>query len=235
MVDFRTALEYVVDDDVTALVESRVHYGDSWRAEGGFSAWFNIKRKIDRLVRLLGREPETIQDKESPESGPFVRERYDIFAHIHADLARGGETVLDTVRDLRRYLTLVEAFLVEEGVDLPLSRDNILAGQRFSAAEERVAEMLNDVEEKMLVLSYQDAADQANALVQQASRTGYWKDLPEKLAALKAVQDRAVAAESYSPVEAAKAVVQKQRSERVGPFGFNFDEEMDFVPEVPAP
>ena len=128
--EFASSLQAVTEDDVTALIESRIHYGDSWRAEGGFSAWFNIKRKVDRLVKLMSRDATP------------TRDRYDIFGHIQSDLAEGGEAVLDAVRDMRRYLILVEAHLVQQKVKLPPSRDNVAAEKRHEAAVKQVAKAL---------------------------------------------------------------------------------------------
>lgn len=109
----------VARQDVEGLVEAREAYGDSWRAEGGFSAFFNIKRKIDRLVKLAGREPARSRD------GAVQRERYDIFSQVMFDTCEGGEGTLDSIRDLRRYLMLAEAWLLEQGVELPRQRDNL--------------------------------------------------------------------------------------------------------------
>jgi hypothetical protein len=129
---FESSINLVAEQDVEGVIEARVLYGDSWREEGGFSAFFNIKRKIDRLVRCCKRPLETRGDQ--------ARLPFDIFSQIRFDLNDGGETVLDAVRDLRRYLLLTEAFLVQEGVDLPLQRDNLAAALKAQRAEEQVAQ-----------------------------------------------------------------------------------------------
>lgn len=122
MKTFEQTVREVADSDVEGLIEARRLYGDSWRAEGGVSAYFNIKRKIDRFVNCLKRPLEVVPGREP-------RVQYDVFSHVKADLAVGGETVLDTIRDLRRYLNLAEAFLLEQGVELPLQRDNLAAAK----------------------------------------------------------------------------------------------------------
>lgn len=122
------ALHTVAQSDVEGLMEARRHYGESWKAEGGFSAWFNVKRKIDRLVKLCSRPVEVFG------ASDFVRERYNIFSHIEADLIEGGEGVLDTIRDLRRYLTLVEAEMLLQDKKLPLQRDNAAVQKRRQEA-----------------------------------------------------------------------------------------------------
>lgn len=144
--NFDCSVEEIAEQDVNALIESRRHYGDSWRQEGGFSAWFNIKRKIDRLVQLMKRDPEPVFLGYEQEDGTDVttRDRYDIFSHIVADVAEGGEKVLDAVRDLRRYLTLTEAYMVQQGYDLPQSRDNLLYDKRHEQELAKVAEAIEN-------------------------------------------------------------------------------------------
>ena len=137
---FENSIADIAEEDVEALIESRVHYGDSWRAEGGFSAFFNIKRKIDRFVKLLGRDHVVLKDKDGTS---HERHRYDVFSHIQADLVQGGETTLDTIRDMRRYLLLTEAWMIQQGFNLPPSRDNILANKRWEEAQQAVAEEVN--------------------------------------------------------------------------------------------
>jgi hypothetical protein len=145
---FESALRQVAAQDVEGLIVARELYGDSWKAEGGFSAWFNIKRKIDRLVNCMKREP-LILNRERSDLPTLTRERYDIFSNILMDIAQGGEASLDAVRDLRRYLTLVEAELLLQGQSLPLQRDNKTAEERrqkeHTASErpEGVADVFN--------------------------------------------------------------------------------------------
>lgn len=177
---FENSLQLVADDDVEALIESRIAYGDSWRAEGGFSAYFNIKRKIDRFVKLLGRDPVQVAD--------IKRERYDVFGHIQADLREGGETVLDTVRDLRRYLLLAEAFLVQSSVDLPLSRDNLAACARHAREEIQVAEDLDKAGPELTInvemfmkdsfpsLTNAILAEKTNAVLVEKEQQQRWPD-----------------------------------------------------------
>lgn len=85
-------LDSVAEQDVEGLKEAQLHYGNSWKRRGGVGAFMMLARKWDRLERYLDR------------SGP---ERWDIFAAISSDYR--SESVLDDVRDLRRYLMLVEA------------------------------------------------------------------------------------------------------------------------------
>ena len=79
----------LVEDDVRELVHAEKSYGDSWRKRGGVGAFMMLARKWDRI------ENQT------------QREKYDIFETIRIDSREEG--VIDDIRDLRRYLLLVEA------------------------------------------------------------------------------------------------------------------------------
>ena len=79
----------LVEDDVRELVHAEKSYGDSWRKRGGVGAFMMLARKWDRI------ENQT------------QREKYDIFQTIRIDNREEG--VIDDIRDLRRYLLLVEA------------------------------------------------------------------------------------------------------------------------------
>lgn len=153
---FEDSIRHVADQDVEGVIEARVLYGDSWRAEGGFSAFFNIKRKIDRFVNCCKRPLLVVGDRN--------RIPYDVFSQILFDLSGGGETVLDTVRDLRRYLLLVEAFLVQEGTVLPLQRDNLAAALKKAGYRKEVSEQIQDLLQQPLVPSQQDTVDQKPAM-----------------------------------------------------------------------
>lgn len=78
-------------------------YGDSWKKRGGRGAYYTLVRPMDRLVKM-------------------VEENYhgDIFLALEKG-GVGDGSPLDALRDLRNYLTLVEAEGVALGyVDLPI-------------------------------------------------------------------------------------------------------------------
>ena len=80
-------------EDAERLIRSKsATYGPSWKARGGRGAWYTLVRPMDRLQKMV----------EDDYAG-------DIFAAIEAAPEGGDGTVLDAVRDLRNYLTLVEA------------------------------------------------------------------------------------------------------------------------------
>ena len=95
--DYSTQLQYVLrvaDTDVKKLHQAEQSYGDSWKKRGGIGAFMMLARKWDRL------------EKQVSEQG------WDIFAACTQD--QRDEGVIDDIRDLRRYLTLVEAELVSK-------------------------------------------------------------------------------------------------------------------------
>lgn len=88
-------LTEIATSDVDGLLEAEKHYGDSWKKRGGVGAFMMLARKWDRLelqVKKYG---------------------YDIFESISADMRAEG--VIDDIRDLRRYLLLVEAHMAAAG------------------------------------------------------------------------------------------------------------------------
>ena len=81
-----------MESDIETLVEKEEDYGDSWKKRGGVGAFMMLARKWDRIENSLS-------DR--------VDERYDIF---HAMMqAMRDDGILDDIRDLRRYLLLVES------------------------------------------------------------------------------------------------------------------------------
>lgn len=102
-------LNEVVQDDIEGLREKQEEYGNSWMKRGGIGAFMMLARKWDRIEKQVERNlPE-----EFPKVGPtrpivnsFVP-AYDIFAHLEAD--ERPEGLADDIKDLRRYLLLVEA------------------------------------------------------------------------------------------------------------------------------
>jgi hypothetical protein len=93
----------VAVNDVIFLQEREKLYGSSWKKRGGVGAFMMLARKWDRLENIL-KEPVFRPGIGSAGS-------YDIFQFIHLNPAN----VLDDVRDLRRYLLLVEAEMVHRG------------------------------------------------------------------------------------------------------------------------
>ena len=95
-------LEVVKDlclNDYTSLCEAEKTYGNSWKKRGGVGAFMMLARKWDRIENLTQKYD------------------YDIFRTIEEHPEETG--VIDDIRDLRRYLLLVEAEMVQIGRVLP--------------------------------------------------------------------------------------------------------------------
>lgn len=79
----------IAQEDVAGLHKAEQSYGDSWKKRGGVGAFMMLARKWDRLE---------LQTKAAG---------WDVFKAIIEDARAEG--IIDDVRDLRRYLMLVEA------------------------------------------------------------------------------------------------------------------------------
>jgi hypothetical protein len=105
-------LHEIVDADLEQLNEKERQYGASWKSRGGVGAFMMLARKWDRLENMIGQmrsyQIEPGEGNRPPSTvtvGP-----YDLFDHIRAQTRQGGgESLMDTLGDLRRYLLLVEA------------------------------------------------------------------------------------------------------------------------------
>lgn len=109
---FLDVLQEIADEDVTGLKMAQASYGNSWKSRGGVGAFMMLARKWDRLENRVKRVAGTMNlsraGRDNVTFGP-----YDIFGHVIMD--QRAEGVIDDIRDLRRYLTLVEAELRARG------------------------------------------------------------------------------------------------------------------------
>ena len=99
------SLQTIADSDVVALEEAEKSYGDSWRKRGGVGAFMMLARKFDRI------------------ENQSMKCHWDVFGAIIDDPTSTG--ILDDIRDLRRYLLLVEAHIT----DKPYKDDKEYFGQ----------------------------------------------------------------------------------------------------------
>ena len=83
--------------DTEQLHISEQSYGDSWRKRGGVGAFMMLARKWDRLEKQV------------------EEHRYDVFKAIESDARPEG--IIDDIRDLRRYLLLVDAHIQTKGAN----------------------------------------------------------------------------------------------------------------------
>lgn len=100
-------LRAVSGSDIAGLLKAEQSYGSSWKNRGGTGAFMMLARKWDRLEKQV------------------QRQGFDIF--VAAELDERAEGVIDDIRDLRRYLLLVESELVARGVKSAKTghRDNV--------------------------------------------------------------------------------------------------------------
>ena len=101
-------LQQIVMNDVTEVWKKDVSYAQSWKKRGGVGAFMMLARKWDRLETMVER----------------CDTKWDVFRSI---ISSGGSIEdgmpLAEIRDLRRYLLLVEAEMVARGtVKLPVFR-----------------------------------------------------------------------------------------------------------------
>ena len=87
-------IQNLANIDVAKLKHAQESYGDSWRSRGGVGAFMMLARKWDRIENQVSKDG------------------YDIFKTINNDPSRSG--ILDDIRDLRRYLLLVEGYVTNE-------------------------------------------------------------------------------------------------------------------------
>lgn len=144
--EYHQYLSPIAEEDVRYLKEKDASYGASWKLGGGRSAWFMLRRKMDRMIQMmrrpdpplglssedilsLGRGPGRASTRKPRSSGnttidaPILDHLLlcyaaeDIFAKIAEDGSGRDGTVLAEVRDLRRYLLLVEAEMIARAVN----------------------------------------------------------------------------------------------------------------------
>jgi len=91
--DYLLHLSEIAQNDVAGLQAAQKEYGNSWKLRGGAGAFMMLARKWDRIERRVSKTDGATQ--------------WDVFGHILAD--ERSEGLIDDIRDLRRYLLLVEA------------------------------------------------------------------------------------------------------------------------------
>jgi len=90
-------IDKLAENDAKGLHESDKHYSDSWKRRGGVGAFMMMARKWDRIENLMTK----------------LTRPFDIFWAIASDQREEG--IIDDIRDLRRYLNLVEAEMLARG------------------------------------------------------------------------------------------------------------------------
>ncbi len=117
-------LRLIAKQDVDALQKAHNSYGNSWRKRGGVGAFMMLARKWDRLENAL-------RPMLYPASGSMAANihetvpPWDIFKAMEVD--RRPEGIIDDIRDLRRYLLLVESEMAP-AAELPKDTQDLARG-----------------------------------------------------------------------------------------------------------
>jgi hypothetical protein len=119
--DFLRHLSAIGQEDAEGLVNAQKSYGNSWKQRGGVGAFMMLARKWDRMENRVKRSSVSVPQGPGEPAQMELVDSYDVFNHILLDPRAEG--VIDDVRDLRRYLMLVEAELRAGGFDAT-HRDN---------------------------------------------------------------------------------------------------------------
>jgi len=91
--------EKIALGDVTALEEAEKSYGDSWKRRGGTDSFMMLARKWDRIENQCRKH------------------NFNILTACSVD--QRAEGIIDDIRDLRRYLVLVEQEMIQRGGAIP--------------------------------------------------------------------------------------------------------------------
>lgn len=117
-------VEAIAREDAEGLIKGDPKYGYSWKARGGVGAFMMLARKWDRLEHSLASENDQFVTARLNAwvKGDIQIRTWDIFAALAADTRSEG--VIDDIRDLRRYLLLIEAEARSRGLEHGQHRDN---------------------------------------------------------------------------------------------------------------
>ena len=107
---FKNRLAEIVKQDIKTVIKKDHDYGGSWKKYGGVGAYFNVARKWDRIEAMVSFVSDGVLAKDG--HGPAAQ--YDLFQHVEQDSSHDG--LIESVRDLRGYLLLVEEELMERNI-----------------------------------------------------------------------------------------------------------------------
>lgn len=96
---YMSFLAGIAKNDVANLEIKDKSYGGSWKKRGGVGAFMMLARKWDRIENQV------------------QQRSYDIFKQLEAERANvPHDGLIDDIRDLRRYLMLIEAEMLAQAV-----------------------------------------------------------------------------------------------------------------------
>jgi hypothetical protein len=126
MTGYREHIKTVADTDVKEVTRKDIEYGASWLRRGGVGAFMMLARKWDRLETALA--PHT--DDPTRANGSTEAHRVAPWDIVTAAIVDGREEgIIDDIRDLRRYLLLVESEIIRqhrEGITITLDLNGSL-------------------------------------------------------------------------------------------------------------
>jgi hypothetical protein len=107
--NYHRHLDDIVAKDLAYVAKKDAQYNASWKRRGGVGAWFTIVRPWDRLENMTA-YPRTVTHKGVTSTAA----PYNIFEVIGNEGLEGPDgSAIACVRDLRRYLLLLEAEMTE--------------------------------------------------------------------------------------------------------------------------
>jgi hypothetical protein len=105
-------LPHIAGQDVENLLIKDASYGSSWKKRGGVGAFMMLARKWDRIENANKRRVVTTDDGDLENVDP-----HDIFGQLDIEGPDKEDGLLDDIRDLRRYLILVESEMIMRWVN----------------------------------------------------------------------------------------------------------------------
>lgn len=104
--DYHKHLVPIATEDAENILrdDGAANYAGSWKKRGGIGAFMMLARKWDRIEQRVS-------------LAPFG---YDIFAAVEKEERHEG--IINDIRDLRRYLMLVEAYCRQQGHHVALAK-----------------------------------------------------------------------------------------------------------------
>jgi len=118
-------LQDIANEDVAGLLKAEKSYGDSWKRRGGVGAFMMLARKWDRLENALRPFNDKAGQGTARVTGATSLQACAAWDIIRAaELDSRSEGIIDDIRDLRRYLMLVEAEVRARGGQHGAHRDN---------------------------------------------------------------------------------------------------------------
>lgn len=173
-------IDDIAQSDAEVLRHKESTYRGSWKRAGGRSAWFMMRRNMDRLISMMARPKspatfniinvgDTIEaiargqriagesaltavrlpgtPQATVEIFNFLRDSFtaeDVFAKIEEFPSGADGTVLACIRDLRRYLLLIEAEMVSRGFVRPEDAPAHSRGQEYRRPDHDAYQIIAD-------------------------------------------------------------------------------------------